>query len=40
MNYAKRLNNTFESVRITLLVECSTRAILDDNCSMKLLHDI
>lgn len=28
-NYAKRVNGTFESVKTTLLVDCSTRAILD-----------
>ena len=38
-NYAKRVNGTFESVKTTLLVNCSTRAILDVHCSMNLPHD-
>ncbi len=38
-NYAKRVKGTFESVKTTLLVDCSTRAILDVHCSMNLPHD-
>lgn len=38
-NYAKRVKNTFESVKTTLLVDCSTGAILDVHCSMNLPHD-
>ena len=38
-NYAKRVKGTFESVKTTLLVDCSTRAILDIHCSMNLPHD-
>jgi IS5 family transposase len=38
-NYAKRVKGTFESVKTTLLVDCSTRAILDVHCSKNLPHD-
>ncbi|WP_276278576.1 IS5 family transposase [Haloarcula regularis] len=38
-NYAKRVKGTFESVKTTILVDCSTRAILDVHCSMNLPHD-
>jgi IS5 family transposase len=38
-NYAKRVKGTFESVKTTLLVDCSTRAILDVSCSKNLPHD-
>lgn len=38
-NYAKRVKGTFESVKTTILVDCSTRAILDIHCSMNLPHD-
>ena len=37
--YAKRVKGTFESVKTTILVDCSTRAILDIHCSMNLPHD-
>ena len=39
-NYAKRIKDTFESVKTTLLVDCATSAILDVHCSMNLPHDI
>jgi IS5 family transposase len=39
-NYAKRVKDTSESGITTLLVICSTRAILDYHCSMNLPHDI
>lgn len=38
-NYAKRVQNTFESVKTTILVDCDSGAILDVNCSMSLSHD-
>lgn len=38
-NYAKRVEDTFESVKITPLVDCSTGAILDIHCSKSLPHD-
>ena len=38
-NYAKRVKGTFESVKTTILVDCSTRSILDVHCSMNLPHD-
>jgi IS5 family transposase len=38
-NYAKRVKNTFKSVKTTLLVDCSTGAILVVHCSMNLPHD-
>ena len=38
-NYAKRVKDTFETVKTTLLVDCSTRAILDVHCSKNLPHD-
>ena len=38
-NYAKRVKDTFESVKNTLLVDCESRAILDVHCSMNLPHD-
>jgi len=38
-NYAKRVKNTFEPVKTTLLVDCESGAILDVHCSMNLLHD-
>ena len=39
-NYAKRVKGTFEPVKTTLLVDCSTRAILDVHCSMNLSDEI
>jgi len=38
-NYAKRVEDTFESVKTTLLVDCRSGAILDLHCSMNLPHD-
>jgi IS5 family transposase len=38
-NYAKRVEDTFESVKITLLVDCDSGAILDVHCAMTLPHD-
>lgn len=38
-NYAKRVKDTFESVKTTILVDCDSGAILDVNCSMSLPHD-
>lgn len=38
-NYAKRAKDTFEPVKTAILVDCSTRAILDVHCSMNLTHD-
>lgn len=38
-NYAKRVKDTFESVKTTLLVDCNSGAILDVHCSMNLPHD-
>lgn len=38
-NYAKRVEDTFESVKITPLVDCSTGAILDVHCAKTLPHD-
>lgn len=38
-NYSKRVKDTFESVKTTLLVDCESRAILDVHCSMNLPHD-
>lgn len=38
-NYAKRVEDTFESVKTTILLDCSSRAILDVHCSMNLPHD-
>ena len=38
-NYAKRVEDTFESVKITPLVDCKTGAILDIHCSMNQPHD-
>ncbi|SEP02329.1 Transposase DDE domain-containing protein [Halogranum amylolyticum] len=38
-NYAKRVKDTFESVKTTLLVDCTSGAIFDVHCSMNLPHD-
>ncbi|WP_436936522.1 IS5 family transposase [Halovenus marina] len=38
-NYAKRVEDTFESVKITFLVDCDSGAILDVHCAMTLPHD-
>ena len=38
-NYAKRVEDTFASVKTTLLVDCSSGAILDLHCSKNLPHD-
>lgn len=38
-NYAKRVEDTFESVKTTILLDYSSRAILDVHCSMNLPHD-
>lgn len=38
-NYAKRVEDTFESVKLTILVDCDSGAILDVHCSMSLPHD-
>jgi len=38
-NYSKRVKRTFESVKTTILVDCSTRLILDIHCSKNLPHD-
>ncbi len=38
-NYAKRVKDTFESVKTTISVDCSSRAILDIHCSKNLPHD-
>lgn len=38
-NYSKRVKNTYESVKLTALVDCSSGAILDLHCSMNLPHD-
>lgn len=38
-NYAKRVEDTFESVKITPLIDCASGAILDVHCSMNLPHD-
>lgn len=37
-NYAKRVKDIFESVKITFLSDCESRAILDFHCSMNLPH--
>ncbi len=38
-NYAKRVKDTFKSVKTALLVDCNSGAILDVHCSMNLPHD-
>ena len=38
-NHAKRVKDTFESVKTMLLVDCESRAILDVHCLMNLPHD-
>lgn len=38
-NYSKRVKDTFESIKTTILVDCRSRAILDVHCSMNLPHD-
>jgi IS5 family transposase len=38
-NYAKRVSDTYESVKTTALVDCTSGAILDLHCSMQLPHD-
>jgi len=38
-NYAKRVPDTFESVKITALVDCDSGAVLDVHCSMNYPHD-
>jgi len=38
-NYLKRVEDTFESVKTTILVDCESRAILDIHCSKNLPHD-
>lgn len=38
-NYAKRVEDTFESVKITPPVDCDSGAILDVHRSMNLPHD-
>lgn len=38
-NYAKRVEDTFESVKTTILVDCASGAILDLHCLMNLPHD-
>lgn len=38
-NYAKRVEDIFESVKTTLLVDCDCGAILDVHCAMTLPHD-
>ncbi len=38
-NYSKRVKDTFESVKTTILIDCQSRAILDVHCSMNLPHD-
>lgn len=38
-NYAKRVKDTYESVKLTALVDCASGAILDLHCSMNLPHD-
>lgn len=37
--YAKRTNYTFQAMKTTLLVDCSTSTILDVHCSTKQPHD-
>lgn len=39
-NYAKRVEDTFESVKTTLLVDCDSGAIIDVHCVMTLPHDM
>lgn len=38
--YANRVKETFESVKTTILVDCSTRAIFDGHCLMNLSYYI
>jgi IS5 family transposase len=38
-NYAKRVPDTFESVKITVLVDCDSGAVIDVHCSMNYPHD-
>lgn len=38
-NYSKRVRDTYESVKLTALVDCASGAILDLHCSMNLPHD-
>lgn len=37
--YVKYVNYTYESVKLTALVDCASGAILDLHCSMNLPHD-
>lgn len=39
LHYANRTNYTFKAVKTTVLVDCSTGAILDIHCSMTQPHD-
>lgn len=38
-HFAKRTDYTFEDVKTTAFVDCSTGALLDIHCSMKQHHD-
>lgn len=38
-HYAKRMNYTFEAVKTTAVIDCSTGAILDIHCSTRKSHD-